>query len=419
MKQFAGYDSDHEDAMRMYFLSLPEDHRRRYAAIEALKIGRSGIAYIARLFGMSRRTVYTGIRELQAMADGDPAHPKRPSGGRGRIRRRGGGRPRAIRAQPGLERAAEQVLEAHSAGSPTDETVRWTDLNPARLAKELVAKGYEIGRNTAARLLEWGGYRRRALRKELITGQVDPQERDQQFQQIARLRRDAAAQQQPALCVDTKQKEPLGTLHRPGTLYGTHAQTVYDHDYPHLARGRVTPHGVYDPLHNRGFMTLGTSHETSQFVCDAIALAWETQFRAQYPEARELLLTFDAGGANAVRSTRFKEDLIALSRRLGLRLRIAHYPPYTSKWHPIEHRLFSQVERSLRGQILDSPETVLAAVRRTTTETGLTVGACLLDRIYHLGRACSETFKHVKDQFIRHDELLGKWNYVVDANGFV
>ena len=100
-------------------------------------------------------------------------------------------------------------------------------------------------------------------------------------------------------------------------------------------------------------------------------------------------------------------------------MRIAHYPPYTSKWHPIEHRLFSQVERSLRGQMLDSPETALAAVRRTTTETGLMVGACLLDRVYHLGRACSETFNHIKDQFIRHDEILGKWNYVVDANGFV
>jgi hypothetical protein len=419
MKQFPGYDSDHEDAMRMYFMSLPEDHRRRYAAIEALKIGRSGIAYIARLFGMSRRTIYTGIRELQAMADEDPDHPKRPSGGRTRIRRRGGGRPRATRAQPGLARAVEQLLEAHTAGSPTDETVRWTDLNPARLAKELVAKGYAIGRNTAARLLEWGGYRRRALRKELITGQVDPQERDQQFRHIARLRRDAQAQQQPLLCVDTKKKEPLGTLHRPGTVYGTAPQKVYDHDYRHLARGRIIPHGVYDPLQNRGFVTLGTSHETSESVCDAIAMAWETQFCAQYPKARALLLTFDSGGANAARSTRFKEDLIALSRRLGLRLRIAHYPPYTSKWHPIEHRLFSQIERSLRGTILDSPETVLAAVRRTTTETGLTVGACLLDRMYQLGRTCSENFNHIKDQFIRHDEVLGKWNYVVDANGFV
>jgi hypothetical protein len=266
--------------------------------------------------------------------------------------------------------------------------------------------------------LEGSGYRRRALRQEGMTGSVDPQARDQQFQHLAHLRREAHAPRQPVLCVDTQKKEPLGTRHRPGTGYCTQAQKVYDHDFRHLARGRAIPHGVYDPLHTLGFITVGTSRETGQFVCDAIALAWEMPFRSFFPDAQERLLTFDAGGAPAVRSTRFKEDLLALSPRLGLRLRIAHYPPYTSKGHPIEHRLFSHVERSLRGQMLDSPETVLAAVQRTTTETGLKVGACLLDRVYPLGRACSETFKHIKDRFIRHDETLGKWNYVVDAKGF-
>jgi hypothetical protein len=136
-----------------------------------------------------------------------------------------------------------------------------------------------------------------------------------------------------------------------------------------------------------------------------------------YPDAEEIVLTFDAGGANAVRSLRFKEDLVALSKRLGLRLRIAHYPPYTSKWHPIEHRLFSQVERSLRGVILDSPQTALETAHRPRTQTGLRVKACILDTVYELGRKCSDTFRDIKDKFIRHDEVLGKWNYVVDANG--
>lgn len=417
MKQFGGYDAAHEDDMLMYFRSLPEDHRRRYAGLEALKIGRGGIAYMARIFGMSRRTIYTGIYELQQMREGDSEHPERPSGGSGRIRRPGGGRPKATQAQPGLDGVAECVLEIHSAGSPTDPAVRWTDLTPARLAKELVARGWEIGRNTAARLIKAKDYRRRALRKELITGHVDPQERDQQFQYIAKLRREGQVQGRPALCVDTKKKELLGALHRPGTRYCTETQKVYDHDFRHLARGKAVPHGVYDLVCNRGFVTVGTSHETSEFVCDAIALAWETEFRAQYPGAKELLLTFDSGGANAARSTRFKEDLIALSRRLGLRLRIAHYPPYTSKWHPIEHRMFSQVERSLRGVILDSAETVRDAVERTTTTTGLTIKARILNAAYRLERKCSASFKDFKDRFIRHDEILGKWNYIVDANG--
>ncbi len=168
---------------------------------------------------------------------------------------------------------------------------------------------------------------------------------------------------------------------------------------------------------NEGFLTLGNSRETGDFVCDAIALAWESHFAARYPNATEVFLTFDAGGANAARSWRFKEDLVALSRRLGLRLRVAHDPPYPSKWHPIEHRLFSQVERSLRGQILDTPDTVLRAVQRTTTKTGLRVVARLLDKVYKTGRQCSEAFHVIKDQFIRHNETLGKWNDVVDANG--
>lgn len=411
---FQRYDEEHEETMRLYCRSLPEDHRRRYAGVEALKLGRGGLTYIAQMLGMSRRTVYRGIRELEAMAEDDS--PTRPSGGPERIRRRGAGRPRLFR-QPGLMSAAGHILDAHTAGSPTDPEVFWTALNPARLVKELARWGFDVSRHTGARLLDWSGYRRRALRKELITGQVDPQERDQPFQFIAQQRRLAQAQGAPQLCVDTKKKERLGSLQRPGTCDGTAAQRVFDHDDPSLATATVVPHGVYDPVANEGFLTLGNSRETGDFVCDAIALAWESHFAARYPNATEVFLTFDAGGANAARSWRFKEDLVALSRRLGLRLRVAHDPPYPSKWHPIEHRLFSQVERSLRGQILDTPDTVLRAVQRTTTKTGLRVVARLLDKVYKTGRQCSEAFHVIKDQFIRHNETLGKWNDVVDANG--
>jgi hypothetical protein len=348
--------------------------------------------------------------------DHDP--PQRPSGDPNRIRRPGGGRRPEAERQTGLPKAFEAVLEAHSAGSPTDENVRWTDLKPLRLARELIERGFEIARNTAAKLLDDAGYRRRSLRKELITGYVDPYERDQQFRNINALRHKARANGNPVLCVDTKKKELIGLLHRPGQRYSTAAQEVYDHDFRHLGKGLLVPHGVYDYFANIGFMTLGTSRETSIFVCEAIILAWVEEFQALYPYASEILLTFDAGGANGVHSLRFKEDLIALSQRIGLPLRIAHYPPYTSKWHPIEHRLFSQVEHSLRGVMLDSYETALAAVQRTRTETGLRVTARLLDKAYELGRKCSDSFREIKDQFIRHDDILGQWNYVVDARGF-
>ena len=147
-------------------------------------------------------------------------------------------------------------------------------------------------------------------------------------------------------------------------------------------------------------------------------MAWVEDRCRRYPDAEEIVLTFDAGGANAARSLRFKEALVGLSARLGLPLRIAHYPPYTSKWNPIEHRLFSHVERALRGVMLDCHDTALQAVERTRTQTGLQVKARILDKAYEVGRKCSDSFRDIKDQLIRHDDILGQWNYVVDANGF-
>ena len=417
MNEFPGYEATHEETMRLYCRSLPEDHRRRYAAVEALKIGYGGVAYVARVLGMSRRTIYTGIRELEGMGDGDRHHPLRPSGDAKRIRRRGGGRRPMLDGEPPLAATLHAVLDAHSAGSPTDARVRWTDLKPMHLAQALLEHGVTVCRNTAAAWLEQAGFRRRALRKELMTGSVDPHRRDAQCRHIAALRRLARLRGVPVLSVDTKKKELLGTLYRPGQGYASAAQQVFDHDFRHLADGVLVPHGVYDPVHNVGFLTLGTSRENSAFVCDAIVLAWEQCFHRLYPEATEVLLLFDCGGANAARSLRFKEDLITVAGQLGLRVRVAHFPPYTSKWNPIEHRLFSQVERRWHGVMLDSPETALRTVEQTTTQTGLRVSACILDKVYELGRKCSDTFRDIKDQFIRHDPILGDWNYVIDANG--
>ena len=217
MNEFVGYQAVHEAAMRLYWRSLPEDHRRRYAAIEALKIGYGGVAYVSRVLGLSRRTIYTGIRELDQMTNDDPDHPQRPSGDAWRVRRPGGGRPPTSAREPLLGQSLTEVLDAHSAGSPTDPRVRWTDLKPMQLAKALVTLGVTLSRNTAAKLLEQSGFRRRALRKELITGDVDPQARDVQFRYIAALRRLARQRGIPALCIDTKKK---------GNCSGTPCQTA-------------------------------------------------------------------------------------------------------------------------------------------------------------------------------------------------
>ena len=397
---------------------MPEDHRRRYGAVEALKIGRGGITYVAKVLGMSRRTIYTGIRELEAMGDDGGSPPRRPSGSAKRIRRPGGGRPKATQRQAGLEPAFDDVLEAHSAGSPTDPSVFWTDLKPMQLAGRAAAAWLRDRPQHRSEAFETGRLSPPVPAQGIITGHVDPQERDQQFRHIDALRRQAQAGGNPVLCVDTKKKELLGHLHRPGQCYSTEVQCVYDHDFRHLANALLVPHGVYDYFDNAGFMTLGTSRETSAFVCDAIALAWEEDRQARYPDAREIVLTFDSGGANAARSLRFKEDLVALECAFGAALADRPLPTLYLQWHPIEHRLFSHVERALRGVILDSHETALQAVQRARTETGLHVRARILDKVYDIGRKCSDDFRDIKDNFIRHDDVLGHWNYVVDARGF-
>lgn len=313
------------------------------------------------------------------MDSGDGGPPPRPSGDPRCVRRRVGGRPKASERQPGLKLAYAHVLAANSAVSPTDLGVVWTDLKPMQLAADLMRRGFAVGGNTGARLLGEAGYWRRALGKAPITGRVEPLARDGQFRHIDVLCCQAHAAGNPVLRVDTKRNELLGYLHRPGQCSGTDVQRVYDHVFRHLAAGLLITRSVYDKFNQRGFMIFGTSRETCASVCDAIALAWAESFRHDYQLATEIVLTFDAGGANAARSLRFKEDLIAQSARLGLALRIAHYPPYTSKWHPIEHRLFSQVERALRGVMLDTVQTALATLQRVSTQTGLTVMAMVLD----------------------------------------
>jgi hypothetical protein len=209
------------------------------------------------------------------------------------------------------------VLEAHSAGSPTDARVKWTDLKPVALAVERAQRGYDVCRNTAAQLLEGAGFKKRKLRKELITGEVDPVERNEQFEPIAALRESYHERGLPVFGVDTKKKEQLGLLHRPGECYSPGEQAVSDQDDRHRATGVALPNGIDDDYENFGFITLGTRHETRELITDALARCGHWDGRDHSPQADEILLTFDAGGAHRVRSLRFREDLLNLSERLG------------------------------------------------------------------------------------------------------
>ena len=202
----------------------------------------------------------------------------------------------------------------------------------------------------------------------------------------------------------------IGPFYRDGHTYTTDTLRVYDHDWPHLADGVAIPHGLYDLNQNKGYVQLGTSRDTSEFACDSIYHWWTQHGDNDYPTATSILLLCDAGGSNSARHYIFKEDLQLLANDLGIEIRIAHYPPYTSKYNPIEHRLFAQISRTCRGAILDSLESFRDLIAQTSTKTGLSVVSTIIDAVYETGRKASDTFK--AQMPIRFDDYLPQWNYV-------
>ena len=412
MNSFPGYDVETEERMQILHGILKEDDRRRYAAVEAMKIGYGGVAYISRLLCCAPMTVDAGIREIKELQK-CKSEDRQPPAGPNRTRRVGGGRHRKI--DDTLQQAFNDVLKPNTAGSPTDEKVKWTDLKPFQISSRLYNKGIDASIYMVKQLLHDGGFRNRAPSKELITGDVDPVRRNEQFLYIFELEERYLDKGVPVLSVDTKKKEPIGCFRRYGSSWTREERKVYDHDFRHLAIGKGVPHGIYDVGENFGFINIGTSAETSQFVADSIARWYHWCGQYWYPEADEILLTFDSGGANGIHSNLFKEDMINLSARLGLKIRIAHYPPYTSKWNLIEHRLFSHLERSLGGLVLDSFECLRQAAANTMTATGLWAKAYILDKIYETGRECSVHFNDLMSLYFRRDERDGNWNYEIDA----
>lgn len=416
MNRFPGYDSATEERMRIFYRTLKEDDRRRYAALEAMKIGYGGVAYVARVLGCSPMTIDAGMVEIRNLEKCKP-EDRQPPSGPNRTRRPGGGRNRKIDGDKGenLNRTFDDVIGPHTAGSPTDPNLKWTDLRPFQISIIMANKGVDASPYIVKQLLEEREYRRRSPRKELITGNVDPIRRNDQFNHIFELEEKCLDNGIPVLSVDTKKKEPIGPFRRPGAGWSTEERKVYDHDFRHLAIGVGVPHGIYDVGENFGFINIGTSAETSEFVTESIARWYYWHGQYIYPNAEEVMITFDAGGANGIHSNIFKEDMINLSAKLNLKFRVCHYPPYTSKWHIIEHRLFPHVERSLGGLVLDSFERLRQSVANTVTSTGLWLKAYILDKVYEIGRECSAHFEELMDLYFQADEREPEWNYVVDA----
>jgi hypothetical protein len=218
------------------------------------------------------------------------------------------------------------------------------------------------------------------------------------------------AEGHPVLSVDTKKKELIGNLYREGKIYTTETIEVLDHDFPTLAEGVAVPHAIYDLARNEAYVSIGTSRDTSEFACDSIRNWWYSFGKIHYPNANSILMLMDGGGSNSSRHYVFKHDLQTLADEIGIEIRIAHFPPYTSKWNPIEHRVFPHITRALQGVVLKTHRLVKQLIEKTTTKTGLKVFACILNKRYETGRKVAADFK--KSMRIVFDALLGQWNYV-------
>lgn len=413
MNNFGGqtmipYATEVEEEMKKFSETLSEKDKRRYAAVETLKFGRGGMKYIGQVVDRSRRTILRGLKELKALPKG--------TGHQERVRKEGGGRKGYEETHPDIDEMFLDVLKNYTAGDPMDETVVWTDLCPWQIAKQL-QKAYEIvvSKTVIRKLLKKHNYRRRKAQKKQTMKEVP--NRNEQFENIARLRAAYKASGNPMVSMDVKKKEYLGNFYRDGHLYTLAELVTYDHDFASFAEGLIIPHAIYDLIRNTGYINLGTSKDTTEFTCDCFRNWWYDEGRFQYPQATSILVLCDGGGSNSSRYYIFKEDLQKLADEIGIEIRIAHYPPYCSKHNPIEHRLFPHVTRACQGVIFKSIELVKELMEKTSTSTGLKVTVQIIDKVYALKRKVADDFKDTMR--IVFDDFLPQWNYTAVPYGTV
>ena len=380
---------------------MDERLRRQWAATEARDHGWGGVTLVARATGLSRTTITAGLREL------DLPRKQRLQAAK-RVRRPGAGRPRVLQADPELLTALENLLEPATRGDP-ESPLRWTSKSTRRLANELTEAGHKISPRTVASLLREDGYSLQANRKTR-EGTQHP-DRNAQFEFVNAQMKRFLKRGQPAISVDTKKKELVGDFKNAGREWLPQGQPeeVRVHDFRDKTLGKVVPYGVYDILNNQGWVSVGIDHDTAQFATNSIRLWWNEMGRSRFPKAQDLLITADGGGSNSFRCRLWKTSLQELADDLGLRLVLRHFPPGTSKWNKIEHRLFSFITKNWRGRPLVSRQAVVSLIAATTTRKGLVVKAALDTNEYQKGiKVSDEELAAVR--IVPH-RFHGEWNY--------
>ncbi len=388
---------------RLVAVELDERRRRQWAAAEARDVGWGGISPVARATGLSRPTIMAGLKDLERSA-------KSRLVAAARVRSPGGGRRTLTQSDPGLLEALERLIDPVTRGDPMSP-LRWTCKSTAKLAEELTRQKHPVSDRTVAMLLKRSGYSLQANRKSR-EGSSHP-DRNAQFEYINRQVRAFQKRQQPVVSVDTKKKELVGEFKNPGEEWQPQGQPqpVNVHDFPDKKLGKAIPYGVYDLAGNEGWVSVGIDHDTAEFACASILRWWNEMGSARFPRATELMITADGGGSNSSRNRLWKKSLQCLADELGMTLKICHFPPGTSKWNKIEHRLFCFITKNWRGRPLTTYEVIVNLIASTTTKTGLIVRAALDPRQYETGITVSdEELEHLR---LTRAKFHGEWNYSI------
>jgi len=384
---------------------LDERSRRLVLGAVARAAGDGGIGAVAAATGASWQTVANGAGELDS---GEGAGP-------GRVRRPGGGRKKLEEHDPRLVPALRELAGASTRGDPMS-LLTWTTLSVRGIAAELTAAGHPCGNNAVLRLLHAEGFSTQG-NSRTVEGKRHP-DRDAQFRYIDDLGRGYLAAGDPVISIDTKKKEKIGLYARKGAEWRPKGdpRRVRDHDFPDPQGGKAIPYGVYDVGDNSGFVSVGTDHDTAAFAAESVRRWWQAIGRGRYPGARRLLVSCDAGGSNGYRARAWKAELARFAAQSGLEITVCHFPPGTSKWNKIEHRLFCHITRTWRGRPLTSHEIVVNTIAATTTATGLTVTAVLDTGSYPTGTEISDAqMKDLEDRVITRHGFHGDWNYTILA----
>lgn len=394
----AGLRGTHGQWIEMMSI-FSERQARLYAAEKAVALGHGGITQVAQVLQLSERTIRRGIQELRAGNLGEMAQ---------RDRRPGAGRKWSEEVDPSLVDDLEVLMGESTAGDPM-RLLKWTTKSLRSIAEELSQRGHPVSHTTVHRLLRALDYSLWGNRRS-IEGKQHPQ-RDAQFRYLYQQVKRCLRAKTPVISVDTKKKELVGAFHNKGRRWGKKQRLVNTYDFPSLSEGRAYPYGIYDEAQNEGFVNVGVSHDTAEFAVESIERWWRMLGHRRYPSATKLLITADGGGSNGSRNRLWKYRLQQFANRHGLDVTVCHFPPGTSKWNKVEHRLFSQISVTWRGEPLVSYETIINFISSTTTKTGLKVKAELDTYEYETGKKI--TNEQMQSVNVKTHNTHPAWNYTI------